>query len=474
MKKALILTAGLFITSTSWASGVSPYLPLNATPIIESDVDTLATLANIPKLSKPYNMAVIFQALNKIRYTEPDLYARLSRALMSYKKTASLTHSRTSLSVGGSVEHAIPNARGNTTDNTFSFSNRFQWQAQDWLGFYVGTELTQQRKSATGTMLSVGTSWAQLDIGYKEHWYSPFQSQSMVISTNAETMPSVSLSNNLPITFFDTNFNYEFFLGQMDSQPVLYQNELSSRRKPLLAGFHASFEPVEGWTLGVNRVFQFGGGERDVSFSTIAKAFFDPGGADNTRDDLTSDQEAGNQIASITSKFNFDTKIPFSFYSELAGEDTANGKNYQFGNPALSAGLFFPQLLNKKLAFTYEFSYWENGWYSHHIYTDGYTNDGFVLGNWALQQQRENGTALEGQSHFIKGVYRFDNEHKLITQIRLVTPKEQARDIYQQSWELDAEYFVPWRSNTISIGAYVGKDILGENFWQARASFQWK
>lgn len=475
MKTALFLSASLLFTSTCWAGGVSPYLPISASPVIESDIESLATLANIPQLTKPYNLAVVFQALDKIQLTQPDLYARLSRSLMPYKKKSALTHSRTTLSFGGSEEHALPNERGNTTDNTFSFSNRFQWQAQDWLGFYVGTELTQQRKSLAGSMLSVGTSWAQLDIGYKDHWYSPFQSQSMVISTNAETMPSVSLSNNLPIEFFDTNFNYEFFLSQMDTQPVRFNGKFSTRKKPLLAGFHFSFEPVDGWMIGVNRVVQFGGGEREVSFKTIAKAFVDPDGADNAfGDKLDTDEEAGNQIASITSRFNFDTKIPFSFYSELAGEDTSNSKNYQFGNPALSAGLFFPQLFNKTFALTYEYSFWENGWYSHHIYKDGYTNDGFVVGNWALQQQRENSTALEGESQYIKGVYRFDNEHKLITQVRLVTPKESAKDHYKQSWEVDAEYFIPWRTNTISVGAYLGNDQLGKSFWQARVSYKWK
>ena len=474
MKKSLIMLAFAACSFGSSAQGVSPYLPINANASLDNDVETLAVVADIPSLTKPYNLAVIFKALNKIEYSHPDLYARLSRVLMPYKKSVALTHSKTSLSFGGGQTHVIANARGNTTDNHFNFSNRFQWQAQDWLGLYVGTELTQDNKSVAGSMISVGTSWAQLDIGYKDHWYSPFQSQSMVISTNAETMPSVSLRNNLPIELFDTNFNYEFFLAQMKRQPVLFNGDYSSRRKPLLAGFHASFEPVRGWTLGVNRVFQFGGGERSVGFKTIAKAFFDPNGADNTGTDLSSDQEAGNQIASFTSKFNFDTKIPFAFYSELAGEDTSSGKNYQLGNPALSAGLFFPQLLNNQLSLTYEYSFWESGWYSHHLYKEGYSNNGFVIGNWALQQQRENGTALAGESHFVKSLYRFDNDHEFIAKLRLVSPKETAKTLYKQSWEVDFEYLMPWKGNTVSLGANLGRDMLGSSYWQARASFLWK
>ncbi|MBM7072041.1 hypothetical protein JQC92_08360 [Shewanella sp. 202IG2-18] len=473
MRKSLLFLLGTLACSSLHAASVSPYIPLKSDPLLENDIETLAIVANIPKVIKPYNVNVILDALPKIKHGYPELYFRLYRSLRPYKSQFAITHSTVSVFDSGDTAHPIPNARGATTDNRYLLSSRAQWQVTDWLGVYLGTELSQQHKQATGSMLSLGFNWAQLDVGYRDHWYSPFTGHSQIMSTNAKTFPSVTLSNNLPITFLDTNLNYEFFLAQTDRQPVLFNGQWSDKNKPLLAGFHFSFEPIDGWTLGVNRVFQFGGGERKVSFKTLVKAFVDPGGADNTREDLTSDQEAGNQVASITSKMNFDAPIPFSVIAELAGEDTSNSKNYQFGNPVLAFGLHFPMLFDDKVSFGYEYSYWTSGWYQHHLYRDGFVNDKFVLGHWALQQQREQGTALEGESHYLRTQYRFDNNHNLITQIRLINQKETAKKKYKNSWEIETEYVMPWQDNLVSVGAYLGEDILGKNFWQARFSFKW-
>jgi hypothetical protein len=54
--------------------------------------------------------------------------------------------------------------------------------------------------SATGSMLSVGMDYAQLDLGFRDHWLSPFMDSSMLIGAEAPTMPSITLSNYKPIT----------------------------------------------------------------------------------------------------------------------------------------------------------------------------------------------------------------------------------------------------------------------------------
>jgi hypothetical protein len=54
------------------------------------------------------------------------------------------------------------------------------------------------RESFTGSYLSVGWNKSQLDVGYKPHWLSPLTDSSMLMSTEAPTMPSVSLSNYEP------------------------------------------------------------------------------------------------------------------------------------------------------------------------------------------------------------------------------------------------------------------------------------
>ena len=472
MKKSLIMLAFAACSFGSSAQGVSPYLPINANASLDNDVETLAVVADLSKLTKPYSLAVIFQALNKVQYQHPDLYQRLNRQLLPYKKSYKLTQAKLSLSTGGDNEQVLPNKNGVSTNNHYGINFQAQAQIQDWLGLYIGADITQEHQQLTGTTLSVGSDWAQLDIGYREHWFSPFHDQSQLISNNAQTMPSVTLSNNLPLEFWGRNFNYELFLAQMDRQPVRYQGQYSDRKKPFLAGFHFSFEPIDGWTLGLNRTMQFGGGERTTSFSDVVKAFFDPSGLDNTSDELNQDEEAGNQLASLTSKVNFDTSIPFSFTAELAAEDTANHNNYQLGNLAYSLGLYFPVLMDDKLSFNYEATLFEDAWYSHHLYRDGYTNDGVVLGHWAMQTQRENGTALDQLSHSIQTHYRFDGRHQLITKLRYIQPQSRAKDLYSSGWSLQTEYLFPLSRYQASTGIYVGKTMVDDDFWNISFSLR--
>ncbi|MUH71329.1 hypothetical protein GNP35_01755 [Psychrosphaera haliotis] len=89
----------------------------------------------------------------------------------------------------------------------------------------------------------------------------------------------------------------------------------------------------------------------------------------------------------MVSRFDFIGNVPFSVYMEYAGEDTSRGTNYRLGNSSLSAGIDLPVIL-KKLSFNYEYSQWQNGWYVHHVYTDGIQNDGSLLGHFAAELRK--------------------------------------------------------------------------------------
>jgi hypothetical protein len=62
-------------------------------------------------------------------------------------------------------------------------------------------------------MLSMVIDYAQLDIGYRDHWLSPFTDSSMLVSTEAPTMPSITLSNYRPISRL--GISYQIFLADM-------------------------------------------------------------------------------------------------------------------------------------------------------------------------------------------------------------------------------------------------------------------
>ena len=159
---------------------------------------------------------------------------------------------------------------------------------------------------------------------------------------------------------------------------------------PQLAGLHLSIEPFPGWSLGVGRVMQYGGGEREDSFGDLLEAFFDPAGQRQL--DRRPVEEFGNQVASLTSQFVVGEPLPLAIYFEYAGEDTSTSNNLRLGNTALSAGIAFPQL-GQRFAATFELTEWQNAWYVHHIYGDGLRHDGHVLGHWGGDWRVSSATA---------------------------------------------------------------------------------
>ncbi len=470
-----VASVTLLCISEGHAKGVSPYLPIGISPLLENEVERLASVSGIPNLTKPYSLATIFFYMEKIRDSHPRLYSRLNLSLKPHARRMALTHASAGVRVSDD-EQAMPNAHGVRANTHGHVNMRGQWQVADWLALYLGADATvykdtrsEESYSANGTTLSMGVDWAQLDIGYRDIWLSPFQGSAQLLSTNAEPMPSISLSNNLPIEFLGVRWNYQGFLSQMSRQLVLYQGEESDKDRPLIAGFHLSIQPTPWWTLGASRVFQFGGGERPVSAGTLARAFVDPRGSDN---DASVDAESGNQIASVSSKINFDGDIPFSFALELAGEDTSNNKSYQLGNTALNAGLYFPYFLSDAVSFTFEYSDWQDAWYTNNVYEKGYVNDGFVLGHWAMQTQREIGIAVEGTSYFVKGQWQRSNDHVVIATLRTAEYQDAGVYDFDERWEMELDYVFSWRKRVVTIGAYFGNDDFGKEFSQFRVSIE--
>ncbi len=135
------------------------------------------------------------------------------------------------------------------------------------------------RVTPTGTMASVGWSAAQFDVGYRDHWWSPFRLGSMLIGTEAATMPSISVSNVEPLT--RAHLRYELFLGRMSYSDRIEFNGGYTAGYPQLFGFHIEMEPAPGWTLGLSRMMQYGGGDRPSGLKDMLKAFFNPATYDN-------------------------------------------------------------------------------------------------------------------------------------------------------------------------------------------------
>ena len=462
MKIAKFVVSALFLAhSIAWARGVSPYLPLNLEPEIEAQIERVLILGGKPVMRRPIAAATVLDALPRACAIDPVLCQKVERFLARYTQRSDLTHASIEGASSSGADAILPDRYGLHNKSVWAASLSGYLQPSDYLLVNVGGVAYDGRESFTGSYLSVGFSKAQLDFGYKPHWFSPMTDSSMLMSTEAPTMPSVSLSNYEPLTRL--GLSYDFFVARMSkSDHIVWQNGFTSGN-PRLAGLQLTTEPVSGWSLGLNRLVQFGGGARgNGSLKTILEAFFDPSRYSNVNANLSADQKATNMEASITSSFVFTGKVPFAVYAEYAGEDTSRDRNYLLGDAALSWGIHFPRLA-RQFDLTLEASEWQNAWYVHSIWQDGMTNYGLVVSNW-FGDERVFGDGVGGRSAM--GRLIWDATFGGQVELRYRSLENQVYGVipYQRFHETSVGYSRPWMGIVVGGEFDTGSDVFGRNF----------
>lgn len=435
---------------------MSPYLPLAVAPEIERQIERVMMLADRPVLTRPIAAAAVLDALPAACEKDAMLCERVRRYLSGYMKDAGLGHA--SLELTATSEESVPlaNRHGMRSDSAYELSAQVYWQPSDYMIVNGGMLAYEDEATATGTVLSFGFEYAQLDVGFREHWLSPMSDSSMLISTEAQTMPSITLANYTPITRF--GLRYEFFLAEMSrSDRIAFEDRFTSGN-PRLAGIHVSMEPVPGWSLGVNRILQFGGGERKESVSDLIDAILHTSDKDNTG----TSADFGNQVASFTSRFLHQGRVPFSVYFEYAGEDTSKNSAVRLGNASLSAGVHFPELW-RGVNLTFETSEWQNGWYNHHIYRDGFRNEGNVIGHWG-GDQRELLEAVGARSWMARIGWEPGFGGYLEATTRSLTNEDYSATAYEGAHQIELRYSRGWQDFYVGGELEVGQDVFGTRY----------
>lgn len=453
----------LLLGDAALARGVSPYLPLSQSPEMERAVERVLILADRPVLTRPIAAATVFDALPAACERDAAVCEQVRHYLRGLMKNAGIAHMSGELAAGSGDSTPMPNRRGMLSDSIYEASARLYWQPGDHVLFAAGFNAFEDEVVPTGSLVSIGFEYAQLDLGWRDHWLSPMTDSAMLLSTQAQTMPSVTLSNYTPLTRF--NLRYQLFYAQMsDSDAIGFEGGLTSGN-PRLAGMHLSIQPVPGWSLGVNRLMQYGGGERsNDSVGDLFDAWFNPNAADNTG----TVGDFGNQLASVTSTFVMPTEIPFSVYFEYAGEDTSTNNDLRLGNVALSAGIRFPQL-GRNLDLTVEVSEWQNGWYVHHIYGDGLRHEGNVLGHWG-GDWRELGDGVGGMSLMTRVGWQLKRGGSLEATYRTLANESYTAPDYERAHLLNLRYSRRWGEDFFVGGELnLGRDVFGEDYSRVSA-----
>ena len=247
----LLLLTVLTLSQTAFASGVSPYLPLNLDPAVENAIERVLILGDEPVLSRPIPAALVLRALPKACRVDRPLCQRVRHYLGRYMHSNGVEF--TSVTLGATLGQSnitLPNQHGMKAQSPFQVAGAGYIQPNSHILFNLGGVAYQGRVTPTGTMLSLGFDWAQLDIGWRDHWWSPMTDSSMLISTEAPTMPSITLSNYQPLTRL--RLHYSVFLARM-SESSRIELPLSvntphrfTRGYPKMGGVRVGIEPVSG------------------------------------------------------------------------------------------------------------------------------------------------------------------------------------------------------------------------------------
>lgn len=465
--RATILTITILAPFTAHASGISPYLPLSQAPEIERMIERVLILADKPVLTRPIPAATVYDALPAACEHDAALCAQVEYYLKGLMKDVGIGH--LSASVGASSGEDVPlqNRHGMGSGSAFEASGSLYWQPGAYLFVNAGFTANEDEIVPSGSLLSIGVDYAQLDVGWRGHWLSPMTDSAMLLSTQAPTMPSVTLSNYEPLT--PLNIHYEIFYARMSESDDIRSEGGITTGHPGLAGMHLSLQPVPGWSIGINRLMQYGGGSRNQdSLGDLFDALFNPNAYDNTGEV----SDFGNQLASITSRLLVREPVPFAIYFEYAGEDTSTNNNLRLGNTALSAGIHFPQLLQGKLDLTIEAGEWQNGWYVHHIYRDGLRNEDNVLGHWG-GDWRTLGDGVGASSLMIRAGWALESGSSVEATYRTLANEDYTAPDYERAHSLDVRYSRRWaREFRIGGELNIGRDVFGESYSRVSAFFR--
>ncbi|HEU4428988.1 MAG TPA: capsule assembly Wzi family protein, partial [Myxococcota bacterium] len=288
--RAALALALPLLASAALARGVSPYLPLELDPELERAVERLLVLAGEPVLVRPIATATVLDALPRACRFDAALCERVRSWLERLEARAALTHA-SSAAGAGSEGWPLPNRHGLGAGDAWQSAARLELRPLDHALVSLGFVAQEGDATPSGSLLSVGESALQLDFGWRTHWLSPFTDSAMLLSANAPAMPSLTLSSYRPLTRL--GIRYALFLARMsESDEIEFRGDRVSGH-PRLAGVHLSISPVPGWSLGVNRIEQYGGGPRDDSLGKLVRAFIDPEAYDNTSESLSDSDQFG-------------------------------------------------------------------------------------------------------------------------------------------------------------------------------------
>ncbi len=224
--------------------------------------------------------------------------------------------------------------------------------------------------------------------GKTDAWLGPAAGGAMAWSNNAENIYSFRINRVEPLNIFLLSkllgpLRYDFFIGSLKGH--------TAPNSPWVHSEMFAFRPTVNFEFGFQRTVIFGGeGHAPVTLHTFLKSFFD------FSDTTEAEKYSRNDPGARYSDFNFSYRLPFvRRYATLYIDSISHDDVTPISAPRRAAyrtGVYisqFPKL--HKLDFRVEavttdpgvarsnagsFNYWEV------VQLQGYTNKGFIMGDW--------------------------------------------------------------------------------------------
>jgi hypothetical protein len=224
--------------------------------------------------------------------------------------------------------------------------------------------------------------------GRMDSWLGPGYGGAMAWTNNAENVYAFRVNRVEPLNIRYLSkllgpVRYDFFVGSIKGHTYL--------NSPWVHSTMFSFRPTENFEFGFQRTVIWGGeGHAPVTLHTFLHSFFDTNDTDST------EKNGRNDPGARYSDFNFSYRLPFvRRYATLTLDSISHDDVTPISAPRRAAyrtGLYISQIPGmRKLDFRVEgvttdpgvarsrggqFNYWEV------IQREGYTNKGFIMGDW--------------------------------------------------------------------------------------------
>jgi hypothetical protein len=196
-------------------------------------------------------------------------------------------------------------------------------------GSYVVDPDDGKKLRPDGSYLGVNFGNYMLSAGFMERWWGPGWDGSLVLSTNARPIPSVTLERNYTDPF---KTKWLSWIGPWRASIAMGRAESEGVPVPDVRFFAArvNFKPRHWLEFGLTRTAQWCGGDRPCDRGTFVDMLF---GRDNQTTDggAAAEEQPGNQMAGYDMRVQSPWRaLPVVFYTQWIGEDEAGGLPAKF------------------------------------------------------------------------------------------------------------------------------------------------